>query len=422
MTNDRQGARFRGTKGTRVAVAFAVLLATSVPFVVAQDWPQWRGPARTGAVEGFKPPAQWPDRPKQVWKVQAGAGHSSPIVVGGRVYLFSRMGEQESLSARDLASGKEIWRQAYDAPYQMNPAATAHGKGPKSTPVHDRGRLFTFGISGILSAWQAQDGRLSWRRDFKKEFPSTVPDFGVAMSPVVAANLVVVHAGGIGNGAVLALDPATGATKWAWKGDGPAYASPIVASFAGTPQIVTQSQRTLVSLSLDGRLLWEIPFVTEYEQNSITPVAVGDVLVYSGISKPTIAIRPAQTAGKWTTAEVWRNPDVPMYMSTPVESGGYLFGLTHRNRGQFFCLDLRTGKTLWATKGREGENAALVTAPGLVLAMTTEGELVVLRNDPKAADVVKRYTMAESPVWAHPAFVRSGVVVKDADSLAYWQF
>ena len=189
-----------------------------------------------------------------------------------------------------------------------------------------------------------------------------------------------------------------------------------------TQQILTQTQRHLVSLALDGRLLWQLPFETEYAQNSITPVAAGDLLIYGGLSKPTTAIRPTLTAGKWQTPQVWQNPDVPTYMSTPVESGGYLFGLTHRNRGQFFCLDLKTGKTMWTTKGREGENAALVTAAGLVLAMTTEGELQVLRNDPKAADVVKRYTLADSPVWAHPAFVNGGVVIKDADSLAFWQF
>ena len=400
---------------------FCVAIATGRS-VVAQDWPQWRGPARSGVVEGFKPPAAWPDRPTQIWTVQAGAGHSSPLVVGGRVFLFSRMGEQESMSARELASGKEIWRQAYDAPYQMNSAATSHGKGPKSTPVHDRGRIYTFGISGIVTAWQAQDGRALWRRDFRKEFPSTVPDFGVAMSPIVAADLVIVHAGGSGNGAVMALDPTSGTTKWTWKGDGPAYASPIVATFAGTQQIVTQTQRHLISLALDGKLLWQLPFETEYAQNSITPIAAGDLLIYGGVSKPTTAIRPAIVAGKWQTPQVWQNADVPTYMSTPVESGGYLFGLTHRNRGQFFCLDLKTGKTMWTTKGREGENAALMTAAGLVLAITTEGELQILRNDPKAPDVVKRYTLAESPVWAHPAFVSDGVVVKDLDSLAFWRF
>ena len=156
----------------RTAISL-ILLFTSLALPAAQDWPQWRGPARTGVIDGFKPPASWPDRPKQIWKIQAGIGHASPIVVAGRVYLFSRTGEQESISARDLMTGKELWRQAYDAPYTMNSAATAHGKGPKSTPVHDRGRIFTFGISGVLSAWQAQDGRLLWRKDFKKEFKST---------------------------------------------------------------------------------------------------------------------------------------------------------------------------------------------------------------------------------------------------------
>jgi outer membrane protein assembly factor BamB len=406
----------------RIHVVVLLVLLLGV-LAQAQEWPQWRGPARTGAAAGFTAPAAWPDRPKQIWKVQAGAGHASPVVASGRVYLFSRMGEQEAVSARDLGTGKEIWRAAYDAPYQMNPAATSHGKGPKSTPAHDRGRLFTFGISGILSAWQAQDGRLVWRRDFKKDFPSTWPGFGVAMSPIVVGDVVIVHAGGIGNGAVLGLDVASGATKWAWKGDGPAYASPIVADFGGTRQIVTQSQRHVVSLSLaDGRLLWEIPFTTEYEQNSITPIVLSDLLVYGGINKPTTAVRIGVAAGKWQITPVWQNADLPMYMSSPVETGGYLFGLTNRSRGQFFCLDAKTGKTMWTTKGREGENAAFVTAGGLVMAMTTEGELVIARNNPKAFDVVKRYTLAESSVWAHPALVAGGIVVKDVDTLAYWVF
>jgi outer membrane protein assembly factor BamB len=400
-----------------------LLLALCQTLVSAQDWSQWRGPYRTGAVEGFKPPATWPDRPKQIWKVQAGIGHSSPVVAAGRVYLFSRMGAQESVSARDLASGKEIWRQAYDAPYQVNPAAASHGSGPKSTPIADGGKLYTFGIGGILSAWQTQDGRLLWRKDFRKEFSSTVPEFGVAMSPLVSGGLLIIHVGTTNNGAVVAMDPLTGNTKWSWKGDGPAYASPIVATLGGTTQVITQSQRNLVSLSLaDGRLLWRLPFVTEFEQNSVTPVVVGDLVIYSGINKAAVAVRPTRAGGTWQVTDVWQNADVPMYMSSPVESGGFLYGLTHRNKGQFFCIDARTGKTMWMTKGREGENAALMTVSGLLMAMTTEGELLVARANPKQFDAVKRYTLADSPVWAHPALVGSGIVVKDAESLAYWMF
>ena len=194
-------------------------------------------------------------------------------------------------------------------------------------------------------------------------------------------------------------------------------------NFAGTRQIVTQSQRHVVGLSpADGRLLWEIPFTTDYEQNSVTPIVENGLLIYAGLNKPTTAVRISSVAGKWQTTPAWQNADLPMYMSSPVESNGNLYGLTNRSRGQFFCLDTRTGQTQWTTKGREGENAAFVTAAGLVMAVTTEGELVILRSNPKAFDVVKRYTVAESPVWAHPALVAGGIVIKDVDSVAYWSF
>jgi outer membrane protein assembly factor BamB len=358
-----------------------------------------------------------------VWKVTAGIGHASPIVGEGRVYLFSRVGEKEGTTAFDLATGKQVWQQLYDAPYQMNSSAMAHGKGPKSTPVYDRGRIYTFGINGMLSAWQAADGRPVWKKDFAKEFPTTSPDFGVSMSPVVVGTLLIVHAGGSGNGALLGIDTATGQTKWSWKGDGPAYASPVIAELAGTRQIITQSARHLVSLSAaDGRLLWQVPFTTEFEQNIITPVVVDDLVIYAGISKPTTAIRVTHAGGKFQTAKVWENADIPMYMSSPVEANGYLYGLTTRNRGQFFCVDARTGKMMWATRGRDAENAAFVTAAGLVMALTTEGELVVTRANPKQFDLVKRYTVAESAVWAQPAVVPNGVLIKDTESLAYWAF
>jgi outer membrane protein assembly factor BamB len=339
------------------------------------------------------------------------------------VYLHSRIGEQEALTAYDLSSGKQIWQQKYDAPYQMNPAAVSHGKGPKSTPIIDRGRLYTFGISGVLSAFDVKDGRLLWRNDHKRDFPATSPDFGTAMSPVVDGGNVVVHAGGPRNGALTAYDATTGASRWTWKADGPAYASPVLASFAGTRQLITQTQGHVVGLSAqDGTLLWQIPFTTAYDQNIVTPVIVEGMLIYGGINKPTTAVSISRTGGKWATEQVWQNADLPMYMSSPVHAKGYLYGLTHRNRGQFFCLDAKTGKTMWTTRGREGDNASLLTAGDLLLATTTEGVFIVARQNPAAFEVVKRYTVAESPVWAHAAPAGRGVVIKDADSLTYWTF
>jgi outer membrane protein assembly factor BamB len=390
---------------------------------LAQDWSQWRGPSRTGMTTAFKVPASWPERPRQLWKVKGGEGHSSPIVAADRVYLFSRIADQEVVTAYDIAAGKEVWRQAYDAPYQMNPAATSHGKGPKSTPAFDRGRLYTFGISGILSAWDAASGKLIWRSDFKKAFPATSPDFGVAMSPVVTSGKLIVHAGGPGNGALLALDPLSGKQLWTWKGDAPAYASPVVATIDTVAQVITQTQKHVVGVSLaDGTLLWQIPFTTDYDQNSVTPVVMRDLVVFSGVGKPLFAYRVARKGGQWSATVVWQNEQLPMYMSSPVASGDQLYGLTQRSRGQFFCVDAQTGKTIWTSKGREGENAALTLAGEVFLITTTEGELVVMRANPKAFEIVKRYTVAESAIWAHPALTASGVLIKDADALTYWSF
>ena len=409
----------------RIHLTTLVLLSLcSFASGIAQEWNQWRGPSRTGAAPSFTPPASWPERPTQKWKVDsAGLGHSSPVVAGTRVFLHSRIGEQEVVTAYELHSGKVAWQQKYDAPYQMNPAAASHGKGPKSTPVVHDGRLFTFGIGGILSAFAAPDGRVLWRKDFKQEFPATSPDFGTAMSPVVDGTNVIVHAGGKGNGAVTAYDTATGNVRWTWKGDGPAYASPVVAVLGGTRQVITQSQRRIIGLApADGTLLWELPFTTEYEQNIVTPVIFDGTLIYGGINKPTTAVKMSQTNGRWALEQSWQNPDVPMYMSSPVESGGYLYGLTHRNRGQFFCLDARSGKTMWTTRGREGDNASLVLSGELLLATTTEGELVIARRNPAAFELLKRYTVAESPVWAHPAPAGRGLLIKDVDSLTFWTF
>jgi outer membrane protein assembly factor BamB len=407
----------------RTPLVGCALLTLVGTVAAAQDWNQWRGPTRSGVAGPFATPATWPERPTKAWTLDAGEGHASPVVSGGRVYLLSRIADRETVTALDLASGRQLWRQAYAAPYQVNSAATAHGKGPKSTPIVEGGRLFTLGISGTLSAWNASTGDPVWRKDFKGEFAATSPEYGTAMSPILTDGLLIVHAGGPGSGAIVALDPARGMVTWSWKGDGPAYSSSVATSIAGVRQIVALTQKRMVSLAIaDGRLLWELPFTTEYDQTIMTPVIVGDLVVYGGVSKPTAAIRVARADGKWTTTRVWENPDIPMYMSSPVEKGGFLYGLTQRNRGQFFCADGKTGQTKWTTRGREGENAALIVSGDLALATTTEGELVVFRPNEKSFDLIKRYTIAGSPVWAHPVPAGKGILIKDASALTYWTF
>ena len=281
-----------------------------VPYLYAEekeDWNQWRGPNRTGIFTGFAVTESLPEKLTQVWKIEVGVGHSSPVISGKTAFLTTRVSEDEVVAAYDLETGKLIWKDSYSAPYTMNPAAIPHGKGPKSTPLVAQGKLFTFGISGILSAYDAGKGKLLWRNDFTKEFPVTAPDFGTAMSPALDNGLLIVHAGGPGKGSLMALDLNTGKTKWRWDGDGPAYASPIVVSIGGVRQIVTQTQKHIVGISAtNGSLLWQIPFETEYQQNAVTPAVYKDLLIFSGMNKGAFAIKPVLKDGKWTLQKVWQ--------------------------------------------------------------------------------------------------------------------
>ena len=398
-------------------------LVVAIASLHAQDWAQWRGPARSGLTEAFTAPAVWPDRPKKVWEATVGTGHSSPVVSAGRAFALSRLGEDEVVTAFDVESGKQRWQQRYAAPYQVNSAAESHGKGPKSTPAVGGGRVVTLGISGILSAFDAATGKPLWRKPFAGEFDATSPDFGVAMSPLIDAGLVIAHVGGNKRGALSAFDAATGAVRWQWKGDGPGYASPVIGTIGGTRQIITQSRSHLVGVSAgDGRLLWQVPFTTAYDQNIVTPVLFEDLVIYSGVDQPLTAVRIGVVNGQWSARQAWRAESVPMYMSSAVLAGGYLYGLTHRNKGQFFCAEPKTGKVLWTTRGREAENAAVIASGDLLISTTTEGELVVARRDPAKFELIKRYTVAESPIWAHPAPAGRGILIKDAQTLAYWIF
>ena len=385
------------------------------------DWPQWRGPRRDGSVDAALP-AQWPEALKKRWEITVGAGHASPVVSGNRVVVFAREGDQEIVRALDLASGKEIWRSAYAAPFDVDPAARSHGAGPKSTPAIAGGRVFTLGIGGILSAFDLASGKLIWR----VPAPAALPQYGTATSPLVDPGddtSVIAHVGGYENGALTSFDAATGKRRWQWNGDGPGYGSPIIATFSGVRQVIAQTQKLLVGLDAsNGALLWQMPFTTEFDQNAFTPVVFQDLLIFAGIDWPLTAIRLKLDGGKWIGEPVWTNAETPMFMSSPVLIGETIYGLTMRRRGQFVAIDAASGKTLWNTQGREGENASLLGSPSWLLASTTDGNLVIARANPRKYEEVLRYQVAQSALWAHPAITGNSIIVKDADKVICWSF
>jgi outer membrane protein assembly factor BamB len=401
-----------------VSAALMTLAAAATVEAISQNWPQWRGPGRDGSIT-VALPAQWPEALKKRWQVAVGAGHASPVVSGNRVVVLAREGDQEIVRALDIESGKEIWRASYPAPFIVNPAAQLHGPGPKSTPAIADGRVFTFGIGGILSAFDLATGKLIWRIPA----PDVLPQYGTATSPLIDGTSVIVHVGGDGNGALTSFDAATGKPRWQWKGDGPGSGSPIIATLGGVRQVIAQTQKFLVGVNaLNGALLWQLPFTTDFDQNAFTPIVFQDLVINGGLDQPLTAIRPKLDRGRWIVETVWSNLQSPMFMSSPVLIGETIYGLTMRSKGQFVAIDAASGKTLWHTQGREGENASMMRSDSLLLASTTEGELVVARANPQKYEEVLRYQIAESAVWAHPAITGNSIVVKDVDKVICWSF
>ena len=400
--------------------AILTLTGLVVATAAADDWPQWRGPNRDGVTAApLRAPAKWPDQLQVKWKITVGEGHSSPIYAANRIFQFSRLNDQEVLQAIDPATGAVIWKQSYPAPYSVNMAAHAHGKGPKSTPVFADGRVYTFGIGGILSCFIASDGSVAWRKDFRQS-----PDFGVAMSPIVWNGLLIAHVGnGERGGALTAFDAATGAEKWKWSGDGPAYASPVIAVFDKVPQVITQSQKNFFAVDArSGEMLWRTTFKTSYDQNSVTPVidSARGLVIYSGLDNGIVAVRPVHKGPVWVTEEAWRVSDAAFYMNSPVLTpSGTLIGFSHKNKGQIVAIDPSTGAVKWRSNGRQGENASIVAAAGLVFILTNEAELSILPDPIASFQPLKRYTAADSAVWAHPLMMENGLVVKDATTLLF---
>ena len=284
---------------TRLAVV-ALLVVGFAP-VAAQDWPQWRGPGRDGLISAFRDPAAWPMTLTKRWNVDVGTGYATPLVVGDRLYVFTRQGENEVMTAFDAASAKVLWRTSYPAPFKMNPATAPHGPGPKATPTFAANRLFTLGISGIVTAFDATTGRQIWQ----KPAGPIEPLYHTAMSPLVVGNLMILHVGGHDNGALTAFDAATGDVRWRWNGDGPAYGSPLLFDLSGTPQVVTFTQKYFVGVSLEGgKLLWRRPFTTASTTTSQTPLLYKDMVIETGRGNGVTAFRAVPGAGEWTTNNV----------------------------------------------------------------------------------------------------------------------
>jgi outer membrane protein assembly factor BamB len=333
--------------------------------------------------------------------------------------MHSRRDPDEAVMAIDPGNGNILWQQRYPATFQKNQYAARVAKGPNSTPLVVGDRLFTLGATAILTAWDTATGRPLWKKDFSKTIDTSKMFCGTSASPLATGGFVVVQTGSdIHGGQIVALDPATGASKWEWRGPGPGYASPVAIEVAGVWQVVTLTERSIVALDArTGAELLSIPFPDEWQENIVTPVWTGSHLIVSGIRQGTHAYTLQRTNGQWQAAQAWKNPDVAMYMSSPIYGDGLIYGHSVKKGGQFVALEAKSGAVRWASEGRDGDHASVLLTPRHVVYLTKGGELIVCRRGTKRFEIERRYKVADAETWGVPAFPEADLFIRDAMSL-----
>jgi outer membrane protein assembly factor BamB len=402
-------------KGLR---ALVVLLAVA-PAAMAADWPQWLGPNRDGSTT--EKVAAWKEPLVVLWRQPVGEGHSSPVVAGGKVYLHTRIKDktEEQLSAFDAATGKPLWQQ----PYERGKFTSLFGNGPRGTPAVVDGKVYTFGITGILTCFDAAKGEQLWQVDTLKKYKASNLFFGASCSPLVEGDLVLVDVGAKG-ASIVAFDRKSGDEKWKALDEPASYSSPIARGKGKDRQVVFLTGKRLIGLSpLDGKRFWDYPLVDKLMESSTTPAVAGDVLFGSSITAGGVGLRLTDGASGPQAVKLWEEPKYNCYFSTPVAVGDHFYVVTGTKppalvtKATLRCVEAATGRELWA-RDKVGKYHASLTRTGdnKLLMLEEEGDLVLLQPDPEGYRELARSHVCGT-TWAHPAIADGRLYVRDGAEL-----
>lgn len=387
-------------------------------------WPQWRGPMRDGRAPAGPLRTDWEaNPPKPLWAAPCGGGFSSLAVVGGKVYTQDRQGDAERVVCLDAETGKLLWEHAYPADYSaMNKGYTT---GPRATPTVDAGRVYAVGAAGKFVCLEAPSAvgpaKLLWEHDLLAEFRGKSPDWGVACSPLIEGDLVIVQPGGK-DGSVAAFDKTSGELRWKAAANESGYSSPVAATVGGVRVVYALTGDALLCVrAADGEVLskytWKTP--TTFVGNIATPVVVDDyVFVSSAYNKGCALLRAVPEAGGVRLEEVYaRNRRVMQnHHSTCVYQDGYLYGF---DESRLKCVDFRKGveKSGWDADGIAKGN--LILAGRHLLILTENGDLALVEATPEEFRPVARVPsgLGKAQAWALPVLADGRLYLRDGEKI-----
>lgn len=395
-------------------IRYLVLIA--LPLLLAADWPQWMGPTRDGVIsEKEMLPAWAKEGPKTRWNFDVGSGWSSPIVVGNRVYLHHRVDDAEILSGLDIQSGKEVLRVQKKTRYLDD---FNFDDGPRATPCVHGSVIFTLGADGDLSAHQFADGKEVWSRNINRDYKVQKGFFGVASSPIIIEDLLLINVGGKG-AAVVAFDPATGKEVWkAGENDGVSYSSPVLAKIDNELLAVFFTRQGLLAVTpTKGEVRYQFEWRPRINSsvNAANPVVSGNrIFLSTSYSRGAILLE----AAKGELKEIWSGDEaLSCHFNTPILSDSFLYGIDGRQEGggKLRCVEFGTGDVRWTEKGFGC--ASLLKAQQRIVALTENGELVLFEANPKAFHELARAKILDSPLRASMAYADGKLFARDGKKL-----
>jgi len=374
------------------------------------DWPGFRGPHRDDVVTGVRIKTDWTASPPvQLWRRPVGPGWSSFAVRDGLIYTQEQRGDFEVVACYSAATGEPVWTHRDAARfYESN-----GGAGPRGTPTLDDGRVYTFGATGILNAFDASDGHVLWTHNAAADTGASVPEWGFSSSPLMVDDKVIVAA----SGRLAAYDRATGDPRWRAQNFGGSYSSPQLVTLGGVAQVVLMNSSGATSFApSDGSVLWK----HKWPGAAILQPAMttdGALLITSGDMSGGMGTRRlavAQGPAGWSADEVWTSTGLKPYFNDIVVHHGHAFGF---DGGILACIDLQDGKRTWKG-GRYGHGQLLLLADqDLLLVISEEGELALVAAVPGQFTEVARFPAMEGKTWNHPVLAGDVLLVRNGQEM-----
>jgi len=392
----------------------ADLPATTSPDTPPPEWPGFRGPARDGAVRGgVRIATDWSTSPPaQLWRRAVGPGWSSFAVRGDRLYTQEQRGEDEMVACYRVSTGEPIWSHRDQVRFWESNA----GAGPRATPTVSGDRVYTLGATGIVNALDAGQGTVLWTRNAATDAGKEIPEWGVASSPLVVDDVVIVAVAG----QLVAYDARSGQVRWTGQAGGGGYSSPHLVTLDGVEQVlILRGARTISVSPKDGTVLWDHttgqPAVSIVQpaivDNRDVLLAAGDSMGGSGIRRLAVQRGPEG----WQVEERWVSRGLKPYFNDFVVHRGHAYGF---DGSILASIDLTTGTRTW--KGGRYGHGQLILLPDddLLLVLSEDGELALVGATPNGYQEHARVPALEGKTWNHPALVGDVLLVRNGAEMA----